>query len=115
MILSIIDKQKETILQYIVKWLGYIFIVGIAIHFITTFVHLPSFGIIKSHYGGDFYGPECYNYLFCIKPVIAAHNGLFRFSGPFLVEVQNLFQHGKREIIRIKLLSGISKNDEASI
>ena len=84
MILSIIDEQKETILQYIVKWLGYIFIVGIAIHFITTFVHLPSLGIIKTHYGGDFYGTECYNYLFCIKPVIAAHNGLFRFSGPFI-------------------------------
>lgn len=84
MILSIIDGQKEILLQYIIKWLGYIFIIGIAIHLITSFVHLPSFGIIKTHYGGEIYGPDCYNYLFCIKPVTAAHNGLFRFSGPFI-------------------------------
>ena len=84
MILSIVETQKEELLQYIVKWLGYILIVGIAIHLITSFVHLPSVGIIKTHYGGDFYGQDCYNYLFCIKPVTAAHNGLSRFSGPFI-------------------------------
>lgn len=84
MILSIVETQKEELLQYIVKWLGYIFIVGIVIYFVAFFVNLPSVGIIKTHYGGDFYGQDCYNYLFCIKPVTPAHNGLFRFSGPFI-------------------------------
>ena len=84
MILSIIDEQKKELLQYIVKWLGYIFVIGIVIHFVNSFVHLPSLGIIRTHYGGSLYGADCYNYMFCIELVQAEHNGLFRFSGPFI-------------------------------
>ena len=84
LILCMIDSDKESFLYYFVKWFGLLLIPGIIIYVATFFVDLPHLGIIQTHYGGDFYGEPCYNYLFYLKPVTVGATGMFRFNGPFI-------------------------------
>lgn len=82
-ILCIVDSKKDELIKYIVKWFGLIMIPGLIIYIITFVVPFPSFGIIKTHYAGDFYGPTCSNYLFYLRQTTGL-SGMFRFNGPFI-------------------------------
>lgn len=84
LILCMIAYDKESFLYYFVKWFGLLLIPGILIYIASFFVNLPHLGIIQTHYGGDFYGEPCYNYLFYLKPVATGANVMFRFNGPFI-------------------------------
>lgn len=75
------DDEKDRMLGCFIKWLGLILIPSIILYIITMFVNLPSFGILQTHYGGDFYGDPCKNYVFYIKPISVAYP---RFNGPFI-------------------------------
>lgn len=84
LILCVNDEEKDQLLGYIIKWLGIIFIPGLIIYAITFFANVPSLGIIKTHYGGTYYGPDCYNYIFYLKYVKTLNDGMYRFNGPFI-------------------------------
>lgn len=84
LMLCISDEQKEEAFQYFVKWFGLIMIIGIPIYLISLITTIPSLGIIKTHYGGDVYGADCYNYLFYLKPVTHSLIKIDRFNGPFI-------------------------------
>lgn len=84
LLLCLQEKEKESVLFYITKWFGLILIPGMIIYLISFFITLPNLGIIKTDYGGNFYGDPCFNYLFYIKPVIAEANGMYRFNGPLI-------------------------------
>ena len=84
LLLCLQDSQKELLLYHITKWFGMILIPGMIIYICSFFVNLPSLGIIQTHYGGDFYGEPCYNYLFYLKPITVGATGMFRFNGPLI-------------------------------
>lgn len=84
LMLCVSDSQKEEAFSYFVKWFGLIMIVGIPIYLLTLVSDIPSFGIIKTHYGGDIYGGDCYNYLFYLKSVTHSQTGIDRYNGPFI-------------------------------
>lgn len=84
LLLCIADSEKERLFSYIVKWFGLIMIPGLLLYAISFIVTLPSFGIIKTHYGGDFYGESCYNYLFYLRHITTGSTGIQRFNGPFI-------------------------------
>lgn len=84
LMLCVSDDQKEEAFSCFVKWFGLIMIFGIPIYLLSLITHIPSLGIIKAHYGGDFYGADCYNYLFYIKSVTPSLSGIDRFNGPFI-------------------------------
>ena len=84
LLLCLQDSKKELLLYHITKWFGMILIPGMIIYICSFFVNLPSLGIIQTHYGGDFYGEPCYNYLFYLKPITVGATGMFRFNGPLI-------------------------------
>ena len=84
LLLCLQDSQKELLLYHITKWFGMILIPGMIIYICSFFVNLPSLGIIQTHYGGDFYGEPCFNYLFYLKPITTGATGMFRFNGPLI-------------------------------
>lgn len=84
LILCLEEREKESVLFYITKWMGWILIPGIIIYLISFLVTLPSFGIIQTDYGGNFYGDPCFNYLFYIRPVTVGATGMYRFNGPLI-------------------------------
>lgn len=84
MMLCIEDREKELVLYYLTKWFGLMLIPGMIIYLCSFFFSLPSFGIIQTHYGGNYYGDPCFNYLFYLKPVTVGATGMFRFNGPLI-------------------------------
>ena len=81
-LLTRFSKRIVIVSYYKVVWM--ILIPGMIIYICSFFVNLPSLGIIQTHYGGDFYGEPCYNYLFYLKPITVGATGMFRFNGPLI-------------------------------
>ena len=84
LIISLVDAEKERLLNFFIKWTAIILLIGLLIYLCSFFVNFPSFGIIKTHYGGDVYGTPCYNYLFFLKQIEVGATGMLRFNGPFI-------------------------------
>ena len=84
LMLCLQDIEKKNILYYITKWLGLILIPGMIIYLVSFFITIPDLGIIKTDYGGNFYGESCHNYLFYIKQIKLSTTGMYRFNGPFI-------------------------------
>ena len=89
--LSIPDGDKEIFLQYIIKWLGWILSIGIAIYILVAILHipLPNLGVVFADYGHGTAGvidTRMQNYVCYLHVVDSIHSSYSfnRFNGPFI-------------------------------
>jgi hypothetical protein len=84
LVLSIADKEKETLLQDVIKWLGIIIIPSIFIYFVSMLFDVSSPITIIPKYGDEIAEQKSlfYNFIVLIRPIVSER--LIRFSGPFL-------------------------------
>ena len=84
-VLSIPDDGKRHVFEKIVKWFGFIMLMGIFLYLINLVVNLPSLGTMIADYGNaEITAGRYANYLFYIKPIEYLGEGIRRFSGPFI-------------------------------